>query len=155
MEQKIEVATADFAVAGAGYVLESQGIGSCVVLCLWDPSTKLGALSHIMLPKYPGGAELNRLRFADTALPLVLDKLQQLGADRSRLSAQLFGGANMFQNLGDFTATIGGRNVEAVRQYLQDQGIPLNRMEVGGNQGRSVAFFLDTGSATVTVVEKQ
>jgi chemotaxis protein CheD len=155
MEQKIEVATADFAVAGPGYILESQGIGSCVVLCLWDPDTKVGALSHIMLPKHPGTGELNRLRFADTALPLVLDKLQQIGADRSRLDAQLFGGANMFQNLGDFTTTIGGRNVEAVRQFLETQHIPLSRMEIGGNRGRSVTFFLDSGSATVTVVEKQ
>lgn len=155
MDQKIEVATADFAVAGPGYVLESQGIGSCVVVCLWDETTKIGALSHVMLPKYPGGAELNRLRFVDTALPLALEKLQQIGADRSRLSAQLFGGANMFQNLGDFTSTIGGRNVEAVRQFLEAQHISLNRMEVGGNRGRSVTFSLDTGNATVTVVEKQ
>lgn len=154
MQQKIEVGTADFAVAGPGYVLESQGIGSCVVLCLWDQSSKIGSLSHIMLPKFTGGNELNRLRFVDTALPLVLDKLQQIGANRSRLSAQLFGGANMFQNLGDFTTSIGGRNVEAVKQFLEAQHISLDRMEIGGNRGRSVLFALDTGSVTVTVVDK-
>jgi chemotaxis protein CheD len=153
MEQTIEVDAADFAVAGQDYTLVSQGIGSCVVVCLWDQDTKIGALSHIMLPKHTGG-ELNNLRFADTALPLVLDKLHEMGANPSRLIAQLFAGANMFQNLGDFVNTIGGHNVEATKRFLEEHNIPLTRMEVGGNKGRSVSFVLNSGLVSVTLAEQ-
>jgi chemotaxis protein CheD len=150
MLQTIEVGTADFAVAGETAVLESRGIGSCVVVCLYDSVHKLGALCHIMLPRRPEDIDLNPLRFADTALPLVFNKLTQMGAQQSNMSAYIVGGANMFQNLGTFVNRIGDQNVAAVQVVLARLGIPVRSTDIGGNQGRSVSFLLDSGALRVT-----
>jgi chemotaxis receptor (MCP) glutamine deamidase CheD len=40
MPQAVEVDTADFAAGGETITLESKGIGSCVVMCLYDESKK-------------------------------------------------------------------------------------------------------------------
>jgi chemotaxis protein CheD len=150
MQQTIEVSTADFAAAGQDYTLSSSGIGSCVVVCIYDNVAKVGGLCHIMLPKHPEDSELNPLRFADTALPLLLVKLAEMGVDRSRLSAQLFGGASMFKSLGVFINKIGEQNVTAVQEVLARHSIPITRMDVGGNVGRSVNFDLQSGDVNVS-----
>ncbi len=148
MQQTIEVGTADFAVAKGDYVLQSKGIGSCVVICLYDQGRQAGALCHIMLPTHPGD-NLNPLRFADTAIPMVLAELEHMGSNAKSLVAHLAGGASMFQGLGDFINTIGSQNIAAVQQILGDAGIPIASMDVGGSQGRSVAFFLESGDLTI------
>ncbi|HSX33780.1 MAG TPA: chemotaxis protein CheD [Candidatus Saccharimonadales bacterium] len=150
MSNTIEVATADFAVAGPGYVLTSGGVGSCVVVCLYDAGKKIGALCHIMLPKHQSDSALNPLRFADTALTLALQKLVEMGATPTQLTAQLFGGAHMFQGLGPFINQIGDQNVQAAQQFLGERHIPIERTDTGGNAGRSVSFATDSGNATVT-----
>ncbi|HSW66763.1 MAG TPA: chemotaxis protein CheD [Bacillota bacterium] len=150
MPPTIEVSTADFAVAEQPTVLISRGVGSCVVICLYDSTRKLGALCHIMLPKRPENADLNPLRFADTAIPLALNKLVQLGGQRSELFAYVVGGANMFQNLGTFVNKIGDQNVTAVQTILAQLNIPIRTTDVGGDQGRSVSFSLDSGALQVT-----
>lgn len=150
MQQTIEVGTADFAVAKGTYVLESKGIGSCVVICLYDSDQQAGGLCHIMLPKHPEGSELNPLRFADTAIPLALKEMEQMGSHREHLIAHLVGGASMFQGLGDFVNKIGSQNIAAVQQILGAVGIPIASMDVGGTKGKSVTFSLDTGDITIT-----
>jgi chemotaxis protein CheD len=99
-----------------------------------------------MLPKHTGNPSLNLLRFADTALPLVLEKLESMGSKPDALVAHLFGGANMFPGLDSFVDTIGERNVAAAKQILKGQGIPIRGIDVGGNRGRNVTFFLDSGT---------
>jgi chemotaxis protein CheD len=149
MQTVIEVGTADLAVAGAGYTITSGGIGSCVVVCLYDKVQKIGALCHVMLPQHPPDNTLSALRFADTAIPLALEKMTGMGADVYNLTAEVFGGANMFQNLGSFVNRIGAQNVDAVERVLQQYSIPITRLDVGGSEGRSVQFSLDTGTASV------
>ncbi len=153
MQQTLEVGTADFAAAGEDYILVSIGIGSCVVVCLYDSTKKIGALCHIMLPKYPENSDLNLLRFADTALALAVEKLEEMGASQTNITAQLFGGAHMFHGLGVFINGVGDQNVTAVRQFLEQRGIPIERMDVGGDVGRSVQFTIATGDVNVSTAK--
>ena len=150
MQQTIEVGTADFAVAKGDYVLESKGIGSCVVICLYGANQQAGALCHIMLPKCPEATDLNPLRFADTAIPLALKELERMGSYPDQLTAHLVGGASMFQGLGDFVNKIGSQNIAAVQQILTTVGIPITSMDVGGTKGKSVVFFLENGDVDIT-----
>jgi chemotaxis protein CheD len=150
MQQTIEVGTADFAIAKAPVVLESQGIGSCVVTCLYDNTKKIGALCHIMLPKQVENSTLNPRRFADTALPLVFADLERLGCRRSQLVAHLVGGASMFQHVGAFINTIGEQNIAAVKHIMADQDIRIVGLDIGGKTGRNVTFYLDSGKVIAT-----
>jgi chemotaxis protein CheD len=145
----IEVGTADFKIAFAGQILETRGIGSCVVVCLYDRTKKIGALAHIMLA-HCTDERLNPLRFVDTALPLVIRKLAGMGTNTANLNAHLIGGASMFASIEDYLK-LGDENIKAAQLLLTDMNITIKSKEVGGKIGRSVKFFLDSGEIQVTI----
>jgi len=151
---KIIVKISDFAVGRAPQVLLTQGIGSCVAVCLYQKEQKIGALVHIMLPKAIkiaiDGDQINPLRFVSTALPLVVRELEKVGITRESLSAKLVGGAHMFKVLGGAGNDLGAKNISAAEEYLVSSGIKIDNEDVGGNVGRSLEFDLTTGVVKVT-----
>lgn len=156
MTELIKVGMADYKVGRYPASLISYGLGSCVGIALYDPVTKIGGLAHIMLPdsKQARSTE-NPAKFADTALPKMLDDLLKLGAGKTRLTAKIAGGAQMFS----FTNTtdimrVGERNAEAVRAILKQLDIRLLADDTGGNYGRTVELKLDTGIFRVKTIDK-
>ncbi|MDF2928636.1 chemotaxis protein CheD [Anaerospora sp.] len=156
MAELIKVGMADYKVGRYPASLISYGLGSCVGIALYDPVTKIGGLAHIMLPdsKQARSTE-NPAKFADTALPKMLDDLQKLGAVKIRLTAKIAGGAQMFS----FTNTtdimrVGERNAEAVRIILKKLDLRLLADDTGGNYGRTVELKLDTGVFRVKTIDK-
>ena len=83
--------------AEAGHMLMSLGLGSCIGLALIDRRGGIAGLAHIVLPTstghVPGPAAH---KFADHAVPALIDELAAVGAPRVRLQAMLVGGASMF-----------------------------------------------------------
>lgn len=152
---KIIVRISDFAVDQAPTVLLTQGIGSCVAVCLYQKEQKIGALAHIMLPKAikiaSDGDQVNPLRFVSTALPIVVGELEKVGIAKESLSAKIVGGAHMFKVLGGREEDdLGTKNIQAAEEYLTTAGIKIDNEEVGGNVGRSLEFDLTTGVVKVT-----
>ena len=96
MAELIRVGMADYKVGRAPASLISYGLGSCIGISLYDPQAKVGGLLHIMLPDSTQARPTdNPAKFADTGLPLMLQKVLELGASRSRLVAKMAGGAQM------------------------------------------------------------
>lgn len=156
MAELIKVGMADYKVGRYPASLISYGLGSCVGIALYDPVTKIGGLAHIMLPDSSQARSTeNPAKFADTALPKMLDDLQKLGAVKTRLTAKIAGGAQMFS----FTNTtdimrVGERNAEAVRTILKKLDLRLLADDTGGNYGRTVELKLDTGVFRVKTIDK-
>ena len=50
LEEAIKVGIGDYKVANAPQSLITVALGSCVGIALYDPISKVGGLSHIMLP---------------------------------------------------------------------------------------------------------
>jgi len=121
-------------------------LGSCIGLALYHPRLKAGTLAHIVLPDSAGRDGLPG-KFADTAVPRMLDMLRELGAPASGLTAKLAGGANMFAGSGPLQ--IGDANVEAVERVLRSAGVRLVGRDVGGTSGRRVTFDCADGTMTV------
>lgn len=157
MDDKIVVKVSDFAVGHNPQILTTQGIGSCIAVCLYEKEKKIGALAHIMLPKLikisSSENQINPLRFVDTALPIVIEALKRAGADKEKLSAKLVGGAHMFKILGGLSEdNLGSKNLRAAEEFLTANDIKIDSEDVGGNVGRSLEFDLATG--VVKVVTK-
>lgn len=131
----------------AGGELVARGLGSCIGLALVDRSMGVAGLAHIVLPE---STETDREpgKFADLAVPELIDRLCRAGASRGRLEAVFAGGARMFE-LGDLD--IGARNAEAVRKGLTASGLPVRAAEVGGSRGRTMR--VDLSDCTITVKE--
>jgi chemotaxis protein CheD len=152
--QQIFVRVAQHAVAGAGEVLLTLGLGSCVAIMLHDPVARVGGMAHVLLPE-PALARdrSNPSKFASTAVPLLLEELRALGGREKRLEARLAGGASMFTSLMvPGSLNMGERNIRASREALRKAGIPILGEAVGGDFGRSVRFAVGEGRTLVTSV---
>jgi chemotaxis protein CheD len=130
-------------------VLITQALGSCVGVALWDPRMHIAGLAHVMLPTQLGSDKGGRRhRFADVAMPELVERMIDLGAGGRRLVAKLAGGASMFSGESG-TDTIGDRNVAAVRDQLERAGVPVVATDTGGSHARTIELSPGTGMLLV------
>jgi chemotaxis protein CheD len=144
---QIIVGMADCRVAeGAGQVLATFALGSCIGLAIYDPQTKVGGLLHYMLPDSsidPARGKANPYMFADTGIPLLLEQLSGRGAMKRRLIVRAAGGAQMMDQQNVFE--IGKRNYLAMRKILWKLGVLVHAEAVGGIRSRTVRLEISTG----------
>lgn len=151
---EIRVKVADLAVSRANDVLATIGLGSCVAIMLYDPSTKVGGLAHILLPSEGLSRDRsNAAKFPGTAVPVLLEQMKALGA-RGAISAKIVGGASMFAALLPGGINMGERNLEATRAVLERHRLPVIADDTGGDYGRSVFFNLATGKVAVRSLKR-
>ncbi|NGZ75482.1 chemotaxis protein CheD [Saccharibacillus alkalitolerans] len=153
----VKVGMADLNVVGNSGILRTTGLGSCVGLTLYDPQIKVAGMAHVMLPSSDIAREsqVNIAKYADTALPVLVDKLVELGAVKRRLIAKMAGGAQMFAFAGSGdTMRIGPRNVESCKEMLKKLGISLQAEDTGANYGRTIEISSETGILTIRSVQK-
>lgn len=133
--------------------LKALGLGSCIGLCVFDPSTRIGCIAHIMLPKSKAVGTSDIGKYADTAVPYVIEEMTARGAVKSRLRAAIVGGAQLFsfEGAGE-RLDVGRRNVEAVKQLIAQSRLRLIAEDVGGKSGRTVTLDSTTGEVVVKQV---
>ena len=133
------------ATQNAGDVLVGLGLGSCIGLVMIDDRGPVAAMAHVVLPESNGsGAAAGK--FADTAIPQLIRELTSIGATRSRLSAVIVGGAQMFVTAGKLD--VGNRNEQAVREALREHGVPVRAAVTGGTSGRTMRVYLESRRIT-------
>ncbi|MCH5268072.1 MAG: chemotaxis protein CheD [Lachnospiraceae bacterium] len=156
MGEMIKVGMADLNVCHAPDAITTLGLGSCVGVALYDKSTKIAGLVHVMLPDSTSVRQnQNPAKFADTGIVLLLQKMKQSGANTSALTAKIAGGAQMFAfKSNNDMLRVGDRNVEAVKKKLNELRIPIIAEDTGLNYGRTVEFFPETGDFVIKAVGK-
>ncbi len=126
-----------------------MGLGSCVAVFLYDPTTKVGGVAHALLPRAPKGAGTTG-KYADTAVKVLLDEVLAKGARREMLRAKLVGGAQMFPNLNIRVTDIGKENIDEAKRALRALGIRLAAEDTQGTRGRSATFDLESGRVSIS-----
>ncbi|SDM98421.1 chemotaxis protein CheD [Paenibacillus sp. yr247] len=152
----IKVGMADLNVAHLTGVLKTTGLGSCVGVTLYDSRVKVAGMAHVMLPSSEIAREgsLNIAKYADTAIPELISRMEKLGATVNKLEAKLSGGAQMFAFAGNNdTMRIGPRNVESCKEMLNKYGIPIRAEDTGANYGRTIEFHTETGVLVIRSVQ--
>jgi chemotaxis protein CheD len=134
--------------ASAQRATVSTILGSCVSVCLWDPTTGAGGLNHFLLPQCVENG-ISSPRFGNVAIHRLLEELNALGSPAHRLKAKVFGGASVLDAFQSPQASLGMQNVELARRILRDTGIPVVAEDVGGSQGRKLVFQTSDGTAWV------
>ncbi|WP_284639083.1 chemotaxis protein CheD [Paenibacillus silviterrae] len=152
----IKVGMADLNVTHLTGVLKTTGLGSCVGLTLYDARTRIAGMAHVMLPSSEIAKEgkLNIAKYADTAIPEMIKRMQALGAQVSRMQAKMAGGAQMFAFGSSDTMRIGPRNVESCKELLLSYKIPILAEDTGGNYGRTIEFDCETGILVIRSVQQ-
>jgi chemotaxis protein CheD len=152
MKKEIKVRIAEYKVTKGPNRLITMGLGSCVGIGIYDQYvTSFGGLAHIMLPDSRQFKKQSKLeKFADLAIPQMVQDLFALGIRKKHMVAKIAGGASMFQYSDkSLNLDIGSRNIKAVREVLIDLGIPIIAEDVGGNSGRTM--ILDLEDKTVQI----
>jgi len=125
-------------------------LGSCVSTCLWDPGERIGGMNHFMLPgdtASPGSPWAASARFGVYAMEVLINEMIHLGADRRRMVAKVFGGAQLLA--GFDRLDVGAKNSEFVLEFLKVEGIRILAQDLLDVCPRKVHFFVDSGKVQV------
>jgi chemotaxis protein CheD len=150
-EDAVTVKMAELEVVTAGRNLKAV-LGSCVGVVLRDPDRGISGLAHIMLPARRHDDQASG-KYADSAIPALLERLARRGVRTESLQALLVGGAQMFPLGSSSISAIGDQNVQAARRLLQEKRIPIVFEDTGGTAGRSVVFDTATGKVAVKTLQ--
>ncbi len=152
----VKVGISDMNIVQTPDVIRTSGLGSCVGVVIYDARNGIGGLAHIMLPDSSLAKQKNIhvAKYADTALPTLIERMLANGAGMESLQAKMAGGAQMFMLPGQSDSLrIGPRNVEACLTLLENYKIPLLAQDTGGNFGRTIEISSLSGVLSIRSVQ--
>lgn len=153
----IRVGMAEMNTCTAPDAITTLGLGSCVGIVLYDPAKKIAGMVHVMLPDSTKILHNeNKAKFVDTGIDELLNKMIRMGAIRTRITAKIAGGAQMFefQNVSELLR-VGEQNVDATKVQLKKLNIPILAEDTGANYGRTIEFYPETGELLVKSVGRE
>ena len=133
-------------------VIVTHSLGSCIGVCLYDPTRKCAAMLHFQLPDSkldPEKALSKPCMFADTGLKLILQSMHAAGCRKHSMVVKIAGGAAMKQGPANFD--IGQRNHLAIRKALWQSGLMIDSEDVGGDMPRSLFMFVESGKVQMKI----
>lgn len=154
MAEVIKVGMADMGATYAPGILTTLGLGSCIGICLYDTTSRISGLVHIMLPNSTQIKNNSNLaKFADTGIAKLLEVMIKMGARRNKIVSKIAGGAQMFSfNESSDVMRIGARNIVATKETLEKLGIPLIAEDTGGNHGRTIELYSESGILLIKTI---
>lgn len=135
--------------------LVAPGLGSCIGVTLFDPIVKVGGMVHVVLSDSSSVTKEITLfgKYADIAIPDILNKMYQLGAKKQNLIIKMAGGSQMFNlEKGANILNIGMRNTIAVKLAFSKECLNIKASDTGGNKGRTLKLDVATGIVTVRII---
>jgi chemotaxis protein CheD len=123
-------------------------LGSCIAACIYDFDAEIGGMNHFLLPEGQDGVAGN-VKYGAYLMELLVNELLKSGAQKSRMKASLFGGSKMNPALGN----VGDRNIMFARDYLQNEGIPVEAEDVGGALARRITMHPTIGRVDVRFIQ--
>lgn len=134
-------------------------LGSCVAACLYDPVNKIIGMNHFLLAykhhSYDKPViESEEGRYGMQSMELLINAMMAKGASRLNLKAKCFGGGDVLRIRGEpgGRKSVGGVNIDFIREFLKCEKIPLIGSSLGGNFGRNVHFVGSDYSVFVKMI---
>ena len=144
MSETIRVGMADYKICRSPQKISTLGLGSCLGVVLYDESSGVCGLAHVMLPdstRIPS-QQSNRFKFMDTCLKDMYEELTiKQGIPASKLKAKIAGGAKMFAHRSSNSMlNVGAQNIEKAKEMLSGWKIPIRAEDTGDRYGRTITF---------------
>ncbi len=144
MSDLVRVGMADYKLCQPPQKISTLGLGSCLGVVLYDESSKICGMAHVMLPdsSHIPSQQHNRFKFMDTCLKDMYDELtEKMGISPRRLKAKIAGGAKMFaQRSQNSMLNVGDQNVAMAKKMLAEWRIPITGEDTGASNGRTITF---------------
>lgn len=149
-EKRIFILPGEMAVSRQPVVIATL-LGSCVAICIHNTKIKAGGMNHFMLP---GGAKDDmKGKYGDYATEKLVEMMLKLDPEKRNLVATIYGGGAVVGHLSAGVG-IGEKNIETARTLLAAHGIRVDKVDVGGINGRKIFFNTFTGEIEMRLIEK-
>jgi chemotaxis protein CheD len=126
-------------------------LGSCVAVCLYDPTVNVSGMNHYMLE----GKILSIIthtkssdKHALQSISRLIESMVQLGCKRKNLTAKVFGGGKVL-NTENNIHTVPQDNIRAAKLILEMEDIHITQEETGGKFTRKVLMEVHNGKTFV------
>ncbi|MBH0206620.1 MAG: chemoreceptor glutamine deamidase CheD [Nitrospira sp.] len=142
----------EFFVSAAPMVVYTV-LGSCISACIRDPIAGVGGMNHFMLPEpkgRDGPAWGEPTRYGSFAMESLINGILKRGGLRSRLEVKLFGAGKIYEGKID----VGANNAAWVTHYLESEGLPVVKADLGDVFPRKVYYFTDSGRVLMKKIER-
>ncbi len=131
-------------------IMVTTELGSSVGMAVYDRKARIAGMAHIVLPDSSISTEYDIEneygKFADTAIPAILERLLSLGSKKEDLIIKIAGGADMFSlESGSTPFNIGQRNIQAVKESVKNLGLNISGADTGGTTGRTLKLNIIKG----------
>ncbi|MDR1666256.1 MAG: chemotaxis protein CheD [Bacteroidales bacterium] len=133
--------------------LVSTVLGSCVAVCLYSPTIKVGAINHYILPQW-NGSDLVTIKYGNLSIIRIIEGMLNFGCDYSDIEARVYGGAEVLTGVST-RFNIGRRNIAIAVEMLTAFRIPIVSSETGGDMGRKIVFNTYTGEVECFMIKKR
>ena len=129
-------------------------LGSCISVCLRDPHAGIGGMNHFMLAAPSGNGSDDSWsesgRYGSYAMEMLVNGILSRGGHRNRLEAKVFGGGKIYEGRMD----VGAKNAAWALDYLEQEGMPLMKADVGDVCPRKVYYFTDSGKVLLKKLDQ-
>lgn len=131
-------------------------LGSCIATCLYEKQLKVGAMNHFMLPSVRDVDDYNNTRYGIFAMEVIINEIIKLGGKRKNMQAKIFGGGHVLDNMSsNSTINVSEKNIKFAKVFLQNEGIPIVKEDVGGLFPRKVFYFLTEDRVLMKTLDKK
>ena len=137
-------------------ILITPPLGSCVVVCVYDPEIKVGGMLNYMLPlskSDPSKAKEMPYMFADTGVPRLFTALYEFGAEKHRMKVCLAGAGQVMGENQMYS--LGRRNYMILRKMFLKNGIEISGEDIGGSYARKLVLEINNGKCVVKAQGKE
>ncbi len=103
------------------------------------------------------GTDLASPKYGNIAIEKLIEKMRFMGSHVEDLQAKIFGGGELIQGIdgGPSSTQIGERNIQIAKLILEQYKIPVVASCTGGQRGRKILFFTDTGEVRHKYLDKR
>jgi chemotaxis protein CheD len=128
-------------------------LGSCVSACIRDPLAGVGGMNHFMLPEkghntgdaWESAGVDAAARYGSVAMEYLINEVLRAGGRRERLEVKITGGGQVLERM----TSVGNRNIDFVRSYLERERLRLIAEDVGDIHPRKVMYLPSSGQMFV------
>ena len=135
-------------------------LGSCIAACIRDTALGIGGMNHFMLPLQTAsgsgarsGAISPELCYGNWAMEFLINEILKQGGSKRRMEVKLFGGGKVLGNMSNLD--VGQRNIDFVKSFLDNEGLPVVAEDLGADCPRKVLYFSDTGAVKLKRLKSQ
>ncbi len=137
-------------------VVVSTVLGSCLSITMFHRKLAIGAVCHGLLPhcrkkQACDDSCMQVFKYVDCSIRNMLKLFDQLDVKRRELEVKVFGGADMFDTARNRRATfsVGKLNIATANTVIEQEGLSIVSMDVGGTRGRKLYFHTRTGEVLI------